>query len=260
VFEELGDHLEENEELIEVARDSFAPIEDVLDLPEPMEAVVDMMQRLRADRPVGNPTAEAIWARDLVLLKLLISTPLRRRMFACMKWRPDNSGNLYQKLDGSWWVRWKAKYFKNAKFLKKGKPAPGEDVYDSPVHESAWRDIERYLQKHRAVLLRSPTDLLFLSNNQYARNGEEHRPWKEVSERVRTLTRRYLLRCPGIGAHAMRHLVGTSVYKAAPGEIETVAKLLNDKPETVRKHYARFRSADAARRMGDLLGKSLNRM
>lgn len=108
--------------------------------------------------------------------------------------------------------------------------------------------------------MRSATDFFFLSNNQYAKHGEPHRPWKEVSERVRALTRRYLLRCPGIGAHAMRHLVGTAIIKAAPGEIETVAKVLNDRPDTVRKHYARFRSADGSRRMSELLGKSLNRM
>ena len=136
-FKHLDNLLESRLGEVEVARDSFAPIADVLDLPEPMEAVVDMIQRLRADRPVGNPLSEAIWARDLVMLKMMISNPLRRRMYAHLKWRPDNAGNLYQKLDGSWWIKWKTKYFKNAK------GAAGDMDYDSPVHESAWKDTAR---------------------------------------------------------------------------------------------------------------------
>jgi hypothetical protein len=239
---------------IEVSRDPFAPIAGVLDLPEPMEALVDMINRMRAERPVGNPVSEAIWARDLVLVKLFVSNPLRRRMYAHMSWKPDNTGHLYQKVDGSWWIKWKSRYFKNAK------GAAADMDYDSPVHPNASNDIERYLKRHRSVLMRAPTDLVFLSSDQYASPEQPHRPWKDLSVRISTLTERYLYRCPGVGAHGMRHLVGSSIIKAAPGEMHTVAKVLNDRVTTVEKHYARFSSGDGARRMGDILGKSLNRM
>jgi hypothetical protein len=239
---------------VEISRDPFAPISSILDLPQPMEAVVDMFHRLRADRPVGDKIREAIWSRDIAMLRLMTCNPLRKRMFAHLSWKADNTGNLYQRLDGSWWIKWQTRYFKNAK------GAAGERAYDAPVHPSAWNDIERYLRKHRPTLMRAPTDLVFLSTDQFAGRTEVHKPWKQISERVRTLTRRYLFRCPGIGTQAIRHLVGTSIIRAAPAEMETVAKVLNDRVETVRKHYARLGSGDAAHRMGDLLASSFNRM
>ncbi|OZI33370.1 hypothetical protein CEK29_21150 [Bordetella genomosp. 5] len=39
---------------IEVSRDSFEPIKHILDYASPMDAMADMIQRLRADRPVGQ--------------------------------------------------------------------------------------------------------------------------------------------------------------------------------------------------------------
>lgn len=48
---------------IEVSRDSFEPIKEIIQLPQPMDAIADMIQRMRADRPVGQPRRESIWAR-----------------------------------------------------------------------------------------------------------------------------------------------------------------------------------------------------
>ena len=240
---------------IQMHRDPFEPLNGVLNLPEPMEAVVDMVQRMRAQRPIGNPLLEAVWSRDLVLVKLIASNPLRHRNLAHMTWRADNTGNLYQKGDGSWHIRWKTVYFKNAK------GAAGDLDYNAEVHASVWSDLERYLFKHRPLLLRSPSDLLFLCK---AKGPEDlkrpHVPWDDLSKRIFWLTKKYLWNCPGVGAHAFRHLIGSSIIKAAPGEIQTVARVLNDRPGTVEKHYARFTSSDGNKRMGELLGKSFKRL
>ena len=87
-----------------------------------------------------------------------------------------------------------------------------------------------------------------------------HVPWNDLSKRVTELTRRYLWKTGGIGTHSFRHLIGSSILKAAPGEIQTVARVLNDRPATVEKHYARFSSSDGNKRMGEVLGKSFRRM
>lgn len=240
---------------VEVSRDPFEPMAHIVDLDEPLEAVVDMTQRMRAARPIGNPVAEAVWSRDLLLIKLLVSNPLRVRQFSHLTWRADNTGNLYQKTDGSWWISYRSRFFKNSR------GAAGDLDYDSPVQENVWGDIERYLFRHRATLMVAPTDLVFLASK--AGPGQKrtsHVPWRDLSRRVEELTRRHLWRCPGIGGHAMRGLTGTAIIKAAPGEIETVAKVLNDRPLTVQRHYARFTSGDGAKRMGDLLKKSFRRM
>jgi integrase len=240
---------------IEVSRDPFLAIKHIVDLPEPMEALVDMIHRLRADRPIGNVEREAVWSRDMVTLKLLASNPLRLRQFSHMTWKPDNTGNLYQKVDGSWWILWKMRYFKNAL------GAAGDADYDCPVQESVWQDIERYLFKHRQVLLRVATDLVFLTKKGGpVREGQAHLPWKDLSRRVSELTRRHLWKSDGIGCHSFRHIVGTSIVKAGNGDFATAAAVLNDRAETVRKHYGRFNGKDGSARMNELLGKSFKRM
>lgn len=67
-------------------------------------------------------------------------------------------------------------------------------------------------------------------------------------------------RCAGINAHAFRHLVATSILKADGGDYKTAALVLNDRTQTVEKHYAGLRSNDGAERMGTLLKSQFNRM
>ena len=172
-----------------------------------------------------------------------------------MVWKADGTGNLYQKGDGSWWILWKTKYFKNAL------GAAGDADYDCPVQSSIWPDIERYLFKHRNSMLRSDTDLVFLtSESGPVRQRDPHVPWKDLSRRISELTRRHLWRSAGIGSQSFRHIVGTSIVKAGNGEFETAAGVLNDRVATVKKHYARFNGKDASTRMNDLLGPSFRRM
>lgn len=97
------------------AYDSFAPIMHILQMAQPMDAIADMVQRMRADRPVLDPKAEAIWARDIVLIKLLASNPIRRRNLIHLTWRADNTGELHQREDGSWWLKIHKSRFKNTR-------------------------------------------------------------------------------------------------------------------------------------------------
>lgn len=238
---------------IEVSRDSFAPIRKIVELPQPMDAIVDMVRRMRADRPVGAaPSIEAIWARDLVLIKLLTSNPLRMRNIAHLTWRADNTGELYQRLDKSWWIRVPKIKFKN----RTG--AAGDSVYDCELQPSAWRDIERYVHVFRPKLLRFPSDLLFLARLE--KGMLEHRPWAGISPKVYALTGKYIPQCSGFSAHAFRHIVATSILKAPGGTHKTAAKVLNDRVATVEKHYDGLTSNDGASEMGRLLESQFNRM
>lgn len=107
-------------------------------------------------------------------------------MLASLTWRADNTGELYQRLDKSWWIRISRTKFKNVK------GAAGDGDYDSQVHASAWRDIERYLFIFRPKLLREPTDLIFLVRPSHGIT--EHRPWEGLSQHIAKLTARYLVR------------------------------------------------------------------
>jgi integrase len=237
-------------------RDPREPIRHILDMDNPLDAVADMIQRMRADRPLGrSPWREAVWARDLALIKLLVSNPLRLRNLATLTWRDDNTGQLYQRPDGSWWIRIERRIFKNFR------GAAGDHDYDMPVQEMAWGDVERYLKLFRPRLLTAPTDFVFVA----ARNGPRKRdpamPWSELSERVRQLTKTYLWRCPGIGTHGFRHIVATAIIKVSQlSDFKTAALVLNDRLATVEKNYAHLRSSDGANRMHQLLGSTFRRM
>ncbi|CAB3722982.1 site-specific integrase [Achromobacter kerstersii] len=238
---------------VEVSRDSFEPLNHILELPNPMDAVADMIQRMRADRPTGAPIKEAIWARNVVLIKILASNPLRRRNLAHLTWRIDNTGTLYQRVDKSWWIRIPRNQFKNSY------GAAGDLPYDSPVHSSAWVDIEKYLFLHRPRLQQTPTDLLFLTRKK-PNSEPSHQPWTDLGKTVFFLTARYLPKCRGFGCHAFRHLAATSILKAEGGDFKTAALVLNDRVATVEKHYARLRSGDGNTRMAELLDSAFSRM
>lgn len=238
---------------VTASRNSFDPIRPIIELDQPMDAIVDMIRRMRADRPIGSPCKEDIWARDMVLIKLLSTVALRRANLAHLTWRADNSGDLYQRADKSWWIRLPKNKFKNTY------GAAGEEVYDCRIQPSAWQDIERYIVIHRARMLRHPTDLLFVLK---LKNGinDEHRPWTWLSKRVAELTSQYIPNCHGFGPHAFRHIVATSILKASEGDYKTVAKILHDRVATVEKHYDGLRSNDASRRMGELLASQFAQM
>jgi hypothetical protein len=256
-----------------ISRNSFDSVRAVIDSPEPLEEIADMVQRMRNDRPRGDLKAEAIWARDILIIKLLTSNPLRMRNVITLTWnesnvdgyRPDQEGSVYKRVDGSWWISIGRLLFKN-------RGASLRD-YDSPIHESVWPDLERYLFKYRPLLLRWPTDLLILTKTRdperrLTSKGKpykqeivhEHRPYRYIGNQVAKLTARYLRNSDGSRMHAFRNIVTTAILKAEGGDIKTAALVLHDKETTVEKHYSGMRSGDGNKRMGELLNKSFKRM
>ena len=240
---------------LKVSRDSFEPIMHILQMAQPMDAIADMIQRMRADRPVLNPKAEAIWSRDIVLIKLIASNPIRRRNLMHMTWRSDNTGEIHQREDGSWWLKIHKSRFKNTKGA-----AGAREFYECQVNPAAWTDIERYVSIHRPRLLRGTTDLFFVSSFDGPGKANDKHLWTALSDRVEELTRRYLYKCPGVGTHTFRHIVATAILKASGGDFKTAALVLNDRVATVEKHYAFLTSNDGAARMGELLAASFKRM
>ena len=244
---------------LQVSRDSFEPIMHILQLPQPMEAIADMVQRMRAARPVANPRAEAIWARDIVLIKILASNPLRQRNLAHLTWRADNTGELHQRADKSWWLKIHKSKFKNAKGA-----AGDREFYECQVNSSAWLDIEKYIRLHRPKLGTGPSDLFFLTHAKSVtgspRGEGSSLPWADLSKRVAELTARYLYRCAGVGCHSFRHIVATSILKAPGGDFKTAALVLYDRVATVEKHYAFLTASVGGDRMSELLASSFKRM
>lgn len=247
-MKELQQHFEEQ---AKASRNPFEPIQTVLSLSNPLEAVADMTFRMQADRPLTNGTQEAVWARDLTLIRLLASNPLRIKNLQELTWRADNTGQLHQRPDGSWHIAIERKFFKNHRGAAKDRD------YDNPVDPAVWPVLQQYLSIHRPRLLAGmSTDYVFVS--QEVQSAPE--PWTRMNRRVFALTSKYLWGCPGVGPHAFRHIVATAILKASPNDWQTAALVLHDRVETVQKHYAHLRSADGTRRMHTLFEKTFARM
>jgi len=239
---------------VEHSREPMAPIKSVLELDDPLEAVADMTARMKSCRPTTGGTEEAIWARDLLLIKLLASNPLRAKNMKLLTYRADNSGNLYRRPDGSWFIRIEKRAFKNAKGAAKNRD------YDMPVKNVVWGDIERYLKVYRPMLPDADkVDYVFLSSKGERSEGYIG-VWKNLNRRVFYLTRLYLWNCPGIGPHGFRYIIGTATLKKAPAAWDAAAAVLHDEVDTVKAHYAHLRPSDGGNFVHALLDSAFSRM
>ena len=250
-FEWLKTTLKQLEPQKRKSRDPFEPIKDVLEMNHPMDAVGDMIQRMKGARPATGGLTEAIWARDILLIKLLASNPLRAKNIKLLTYTSDNTGQLYKTRTGAWRILIQPDFLKNQNGAARDKP------YDMPVHESLWNDIERYLKRYRPLLPHADKlEYVFLSSEA----GNPPAPWDTLNRRVFKLTKCYLFRCPGVGPHAFRYINGTTILKAHPGAWEVAAQVLHDKEDTVRAHYAHLRGSDGAERAHALMNDAFERM
>lgn len=229
------------------SRDSFEPIAHVLAMPNPLDAVADAVIRLDADRPSTGGIDEAVWARNRLLLKLLASNPLRDKNVRMLTFTPDGKGHL-RKVNGEWRIAIPKREFKNFEGAAK------ERDYDMVVRPEVWPDIERYLGVYRPMLAPSGNPYVFVSSR------DNSGPMKKLRKCFAALTRKYLTRCPGVGPHAMRHLVATAILKQKPNDWMAAAYALHDRPETVMTHYGHLKSDDAYQWFAEAMAGPFSRM
>jgi len=237
---------------IELSRDPMEPIRHILELENPLQAIKDMCQRMRGCRPTTGGAEEAVWMRDIVLVKLASGNPLRSKNLALLTYRPDNTGQLYQNPDGSWHIRIPSRAFKNFK-------GAARTDYNMPVGEGVWSDLERYLKVYRQLLPDAAKhDYVFMSS--VTEKQESYiGPWFTLSRRVFELTKRFLWDCPGVGIHGIRYITGTTVMKMG-GTWDDAAAVLHDNPETVKAHYTHIRGCDRGERVIKILDSTLAQM
>ncbi|MBV9925636.1 MAG: site-specific integrase [Acidobacteria bacterium] len=235
------------EKAIGVGRDVEEPIRAILDRQHPIQALFELIAAAEAapPSPNENPGAFAIHHRNLLLIRMLSAIPLRIKHYSIMTYRPDNSGNLYQKRDGSWWLWFHSRTFKNFKHL-----GAATHDYRVPLPKSLWSHIECYLSEHRPHLLGAQEcDYVFRPSVTMGAPASKIRPTARIKQRylsrtVLRLTQRHLPESAGFGPHAFRHILATDYIKNRPDGFEVAARLLHDKIETVRRAYAHLRTAD----------------
>lgn len=232
------------------ARNPASRAEAILADEFPLKRLVKMTHDLEMDEPPQAHARDyAAWIRDVMLLKLLISNPLRSAQFSIMRCYGQRP-NLYRTGDGSWRMRFNPEDFKNEKGAASG-------PYDTAVEPSAWPWIERYLSESRPTLINSDTEFLLLPGTVGPNRGAGHAAlevedagnWTGdgISKRVQYLTSRYLPDCAGFGGHCFRHIIATDHLKRHPQDYLTVAQLLHDSLATVIKAYSHLRVDDGLR-------------
>src|ERR1700733_13190223 len=186
-----------------------------------IDNLVAGVKRLEAQRPLTGSHEEAIWGRDLLLLALMISNPLRTRNLRELTYRPGGTGHLRRTAQGEWRIFISGQEFMN--------PWEGRN-YDMRVDRSVWPYIERYLTAYRPVLGGCRPDLVFASSS--TSDGA----WWGLSERMKYLTR-LDLNCAGVGPHAMRHIVASSIIEKT-GNFRLAAAILHCSPANLEEHYS----------------------
>lgn len=203
------------------SRDPKEPIRHALELSLPLEPFLKGVKALESARPNTGGIREALWGRDLLLMAVLTSNPLRLCNLQALTYRADGTGHL-RKTSTGWRI------FIAAKEIKNGDT---QGDYDQGVDEAVWPYIERYLKTYRR-LLGTGSDLVFVSKDNPTYQ------WATMSKHFQILTRRHVPGSPGVGVHAMRHVVATHVIVFAEGNYLWAAGVLHDAPETVKKHYS----------------------
>lgn len=233
-------------ELVTPGRNPEDPLRAALNLPMPLDHFVQAIRRMETCWPTTGGEAEAIHARDLMLMALLLSNPLRSLNLKRLTYKPDNTGQLRQNSAGEWRIFIDKGQFKNVKGAAK-------KDYDQAVDAAVWPHIRRYLKDYRKMLGDCRPELVFVASER------PDRPWKSLGNRVRTLTKRYVPNCPGVGPHSIRHIVATSIIMAGGG-VELAASTLHDMVRTVQKHYALLLASHGDRGRKETLGRTLAQM
>ncbi len=261
-----------------MTRDPFSAVRQFIEeLEHPISILLEMTENMKRRIPLlrkGSAVVLAQHVRDIFFVEFITSYPLRVKNLSRMKFClrvMDDSGlglegpdgvNLYQRSDGSWWIRYTKLEMKNGAAV------------DIPVAKSVVPLLEEYLFVHRPVLIKAIKDSINLRRakvDMSPLNVEEERaielnpyvfrqrpnfinrmnkeqlagytgaePVSEVilSDRMLHMSQQYIPNCKGFSAHAVRHLVASEYIKNRPDGYEVAAAALNDTVATVRKHYA----------------------
>lgn len=226
------------------SRDPREPIASILASSSPLKVLLKFVQAVESNPPpLVHHRSYIVWLRDVVLLKMIVSNPLRASHFPLLRYLPSNKGNLYQGSQGDWRLRFTSADFKNEK------GAANHD-YDVAVEPSVAPWIARYLAEARPHSIgAAECDFFFLPFVLGPKRGErtdgdydtsKGGMWtsEAMSRRMRVLTQQYVPDTPGFCTHAFRHIIATDHLKRHPGDYPTVAKLLHDKLETVLREYS----------------------
>jgi hypothetical protein len=233
------------------SRDPKEVFQDIVASEFPMRELVRLIRAIENDPPpVIQKRNYACWVRDVLLLKMLNRHPLRAHHFSIMTFRGPAS-NL-SRVGSGWQLHCDVADFKNE---KSATTLPYTVLLDSSL--VLW--LNRYLSEARPVMVRAEDcNFLYLPSsvgNRVQAPGtietgvEPTGAWSPegIYKRIKALTALYTDKGIGLNIHGFRHVAATDHLKRHPKEYAVVAKILNDKLETVIREYDHTEMQDGAR-------------
>ena len=193
-------------------------------------------RHIAAHSPSGGMN-DAIWARDLVMLFLFASCPLRPRNMSELTYTQNNTGQLKRHSAGEWVIEIPSAQLKN------GEHQPELVAY---VVKSALPHLERYLKRYRPKF--------GSSSYVFASRKDDSGPWEGLSNRFSAITGRHLEGSTGAGARAARYLVATGLARRKEQSGAEIA--LHDTKEVTDEHYILDNPKLVAEVIDQLLGLS----
>lgn len=225
---------------IQKGREPKEPIAAILNEANPIQVLLKMTERMSQQLTLeARHNLVAIRKRNILLVKMLISNPLRVHHYSIMSYSKDNSGNLYQDSTGAWRLRFRPEDFKNQR-------GAASREYDVILPGWLYADIQEFLEKYRPNLAHADdSDRVFLPSKQGGR-GKNRTYWQpnKITGCIREITKTFIPGSPGFGAHAFRHIVATDYIKNNPQGFQVAANILHDRLETVMREYAHIKVAD----------------
>ena len=223
-----------------LVRDPYQTCKLFLDADSPMEEYIfPLIRNMVADRPSMSASVlqRISHERDLMMIVAFFAVPLR-----AINWRLCEIGvNIYRTGAGVWVLNLTREEFKNRESLDRGfkyhLKLPG---WSQPFFSNYMDNVVPRLKHDKKGvqwLLPKIKETVF----SVAGSVQDDFKFGEGFRKIFTQYFGFSLRL-----HSARHIIATDYLKADPNNLQTVAVMLNDKPETVRKAYAHLFTQDYA--------------
>lgn len=249
-------------------RDPFAPILPILDRDRPLDALNELLEGAYAELPDRQLVSEyrrAVAVRRFVTLLIVVRTALRRKNISNLTFTEDQKG-MMRRTGDCWMIEIPARDFKNREspfFGMKGAGNREKTAFMFSFRPCDNEILDEYVNTSRPVLLKNATSQLnayFVSRYGAKLEAEQltsdfyRATWNHLVYHQSTGTG-----IPGVecfGVHAVRDIVATHILKTT-GDVAMAADALQDTPQTVMGHYARFLTRDRTKRVTDFLQDDL---
>ena len=216
----------------------------ILETKDPLVPVQMMIDRLHRSEPRHlevNSQSWLVWARNMTMLELTISNPVRADNLVSLNFCKDGSGRL-RKNEEVFLISLEKHEVKNPHKEK-------ELGYLGDVSPAAANWLNFYIDFVRPMW---PTTIP-ASQRLFLTDSGQNLSVIDLRKIFVSVSRLHLPEYNELNPHVYRHIVATSWLKNHPDDFVTVALILVDRIETVLKDYAHLSSSDGFFRYHNLL-------